>query len=48
MVLVAIILKRAVSWSKAAHIAELTSNLAILGVTVSGILDCDPNSLNSL
>jgi CHASE2 domain-containing sensor protein len=41
-------LKRAVSRSKAAHIAELTSNLAILGLTVSVILDCDPKSLNSL
>jgi hypothetical protein len=41
-------LKRAVSRSKAAHPAELTSNLAILGLTVSVILDCDPKSLNSL
>jgi hypothetical protein len=41
-------LKRAVSRSKAAQIAELTSNLAILGLTVSVILDCDPKSLNSL
>ncbi len=41
-------LKRAVSRSKAAQLAELTSNLAILGLTVSVILDCDPKSLNSL
>jgi hypothetical protein len=34
--------------SKAAHLAELTSNLAIFGLTVSVIFDCDPKSLNSL
>jgi hypothetical protein len=39
------ILKRAVLRSKAAQLFELTSNFAILGLTVSVILDCDPKSL---
>jgi hypothetical protein len=43
-----IILKRAVSRSKAAQLAELTSNLAILGLSVSVILDCDPKSLQNI
>jgi hypothetical protein len=41
-------LKRAVSRSKAAHLAEITANLVLLGLTVSVILDCDPKSLTSL
>jgi hypothetical protein len=41
-------LKRAVSRSKVARLAEITSNLVILGLTVSVILDCDPKSLTSL
>ena len=43
----AVILKRVVSRSRAAHLAELTSNLGIWVGTVTVILDCDPKSLNS-
>jgi hypothetical protein len=48
LILVTINLKRAASLSKAAQLAEISSNLAILGLAVLVRFDCNPKSLNLL